>query len=252
MFDKIKNKFKSNLNVRFLWVTFRHPLIGILGFIYGAYLTIRFVDTYKKFPAIIFQDRLICVRIRKKKESTLVIDNRLIVRPLGVTRTPCLIKMEKKSTINIKAEFVIGDNVQLVESESALIQIGGRFKESASGISGSCLISAYDKIIIGEDVIIAWDTYITDSDWHSIGVSPHNKATLIGQHVWIAVGCKILKGANIGNNSIVGCSAVVIEGDYPPQSLLVGIPARVSRRDIPQWSRDLQQNHLFRGNTLSE
>jgi carbonic anhydrase/acetyltransferase-like protein (isoleucine patch superfamily) len=41
------------------------------------------------------------------------------------------------------------------------------------------------------------------------------------------MGCTILNGAKIGEGSIVAAGAVVPEGrEFPPQSLIVGIPAK--------------------------
>jgi carbonic anhydrase/acetyltransferase-like protein (isoleucine patch superfamily) len=41
------------------------------------------------------------------------------------------------------------------------------------------------------------------------------------------MGCTILNGAKIGEGSIVAAGAVVPEGrEFPPQSLIVGLPAK--------------------------
>jgi len=242
MFESYKNRLRKHPKfpqIQFLWRTFRHPLVGVLGYIYGAYLTLRYVDAYNKFPAIIFQDGLLRLHIRKNKQAKFAIADRLIVQPLGVTRVPCLFQLDDCAEISIIGEFTIGNNVRVVSSRKAVIEIGGRFKESASGISANCLIMAYKKIIIGRDVIIAWDTFITDSDWHLIGSGSHHEDTVIGDHVWIAVGVKILKGAVIGKGSVVGCSAVVSSGKYPIKSLLLGVPAKVVKSPIQEWKRDL-------------
>jgi len=241
MLKSLKNQCRQSAKARFLWATFRHPLVGILGYIYGAYLTLRYVDEYKKFPAIIFQTGLLRLHIRKSKRSKFCLEDRLIVQPLGVTRIPCLIQLGEDAQIIIHGEFVIGDHVRIAASRSASIEIGGKNKESASGISGGCLVNAYKKIVIGADVIIAWDTFITDSDWHLIEGSSHQKDTIIGNHVWVAVGAKILKGALIGDDSIVGCSAVVSAGHYPARALLAGVPAKIVKSSIPKWNRDLHE-----------
>lgn len=239
MFESHRNRLRRYPRIRFLWRTFRHPIVGILGYIYGAYLTLRYVDSYNKFPAIIFQDGLLRLHIHKGKRAKFCIADRLIVQPLGVTRIPCLIQMGESSEINIRGEFSIGDDVRMAVSKSGFIGIGGKNKESGSGISGDCLINAYKKIVIGEDVIIAWDTFITDSDWHSIGIGSHHEDTIIGDHVWVAVGAKIFKRAVIGSDSIVGCSSVVSSGEYPIKSLLAGVPAIVFKSPIPALRRDL-------------
>jgi acetyltransferase-like isoleucine patch superfamily enzyme len=96
---------------------------------------------------------------------------------------------------------------------------------------------AQEKILIGSDVIIAWDTYITDSDWHQIGDTQKSQETRIGNHVWIANGVKILRGSRIGDNSIVACGAVIAGGDFIEKSLIGGVPAKVIRLSIENWKR---------------
>ena len=48
----------------------------------------------------------------------------------------------------------------------------------------------------------------------------------IGEDVWIAAGCKILKGARIGNHAVIGAQAVV-KADIPENAVAVGVPAKV-------------------------
>jgi hypothetical protein len=72
MFDRIANSLKNSARVRFLYATFKNPITGILGFIYGAYLTLRYVDSYNKFTSIIFQGGLLRLHIRKRKYANLI------------------------------------------------------------------------------------------------------------------------------------------------------------------------------------
>jgi len=49
----------------------------------------------------------------------------------------------------------------------------------------------------------------------------------IGDNCLVGMGCTILNGAKIGESSIVAAGAVVPEGrEFPPRSLIVGIPAK--------------------------
>jgi hypothetical protein len=57
----------------------RHPLLYGLGYLYGAYLTIRHVDQYDRFPAIIFRSALIRLRRTKRAGNSLTIHGRLTV-----------------------------------------------------------------------------------------------------------------------------------------------------------------------------
>jgi maltose O-acetyltransferase len=51
----------------------------------------------------------------------------------------------------------------------------------------------------------------------------------VGDDVWLGAGVLVLPGVTIGDRSVVAAGAVVSQ-DIPPDSLAVGIPARVVRR----------------------
>lgn len=105
-------------------------------------------------------------------------------------------------------------------------------------INDRCHIAAISKVIIGENVLIASDVFITDHDHGGIDYSSLSKApakrelvsspVVIEDNVWLCEKVIILKGVRVGHNSIVAAGAVVTK-DIPPFSIAVGIPARVTR-----------------------
>ena len=59
----------------------------------------------------------------------------------------------------------------------------------------------------------------------------------VGHNVWLGYGACILRGVEIGDNSIVGTSAVVTK-EVPANAVVAGSPARVIRmRDVPRSMR---------------
>ena len=54
-------------------------------------------------------------------------------------------------------------------------------------------------------------------------------APQIGNNVDIGTGAKVLGGITIGDNVVIGANAVVLE-DVPPNSIAVGVPARIKSR----------------------
>ncbi len=61
----------------------------------------------------------------------------------------------------------------------------------------------------------------------------------IGDNCLIGMGAIVLNGARIGEGSIVAAGAVVPEGkEFPPRSLIMGVPAKVTRETTAQ---DLEQ-----------
>jgi acetyltransferase-like isoleucine patch superfamily enzyme len=59
----------------------------------------------------------------------------------------------------------------------------------------------------------------------------------VGHNVWLGYGACILRGVTIGDNAIIGTSAVVTR-DVPDNAVVAGVPARVLRmRETPRELR---------------
>jgi acetyltransferase-like isoleucine patch superfamily enzyme len=55
----------------------------------------------------------------------------------------------------------------------------------------------------------------------------------VGNNVWIGYGACILRGVTIGDNAVIGTSAVVTR-DVPANAVVAGVPARILRmREAP-------------------
>ena len=55
----------------------------------------------------------------------------------------------------------------------------------------------------------------------------------VGHNVWIGYGACVLRGVRVGDNAIIGTSAVVTR-DVPDNAVVGGVPARVIRmREAP-------------------
>ncbi len=64
----------------------------------------------------------------------------------------------------------------------------------------------------------------------TLGTGPRPGSPILGDHVRIAPGAKVLGHIRIGDRSIVGANAVVTK-DVPPDVTVVGVPAYIMRRD---------------------
>lgn len=104
-------------------------------------------------------------------------------------------------------------------------------------VSPGSRISASDKIIIGDSVMMANGVYITDSDWHGIYDRTERSADIcpiiIKDNVWLGDHCTVLKGVTIGENSIVAANAVVSR-DVPANVVVAGNPATVVKSLDPE------------------
>lgn len=96
------------------------------------------------------------------------------------------------------------------------------------------------EIKIGEDVMIARNVIVFDSDFHSMKVKRKNvefsKAVKIGNHVWLCADSIILKGVTIGDNSIVSANSVITDNII--ENVMVGNAKDIRvLRDNVEWTR---------------
>jgi acetyltransferase-like isoleucine patch superfamily enzyme len=93
-------------------------------------------------------------------------------------------------------------------------------------------IGSAHEIIVGDNCMIASNAYLTDSDWHDIynRISIGKTAPInIGNNVWIGDSAIVCKGVTIGENSIIGAGAVVVD-NIPANCVAAGNPARVVKQ----------------------
>lgn len=95
-------------------------------------------------------------------------------------------------------------------------------------------IVAFDRVVLGKGCMVGEYTSIRDAnhklDPVSIRDSGHASDPIdIGTNVWLGRGATVLKGASIGDNSVVGANAVVTK-PVGAQQRVGGIPAMVLRQ----------------------
>lgn len=187
---------------------------------------------------IIITKPFLSFKISKGKGAYLYIKGNFSVVPFIEGKNKTLIKMEDNSKLRVNGDFTVGDGVRFFLDKNAFLEIGGKDKESGSGITSDSLILVNKKIVIGKDFLCAWNVLISDSNWHSIKGQHHQGDIIIGNHVWIANSSSVLKGAVIGNNSIIASNTKVINKEYTENSLIAGVPSKVIRTGVV-WSRDM-------------
>jgi acetyltransferase-like isoleucine patch superfamily enzyme len=96
-----------------------------------------------------------------------------------------------------------------------------------SSINESVYLNARTSLFIGNNVHISVGTIITTTGLDYMMNRDHiSKTIIIKDNVWIGSNAIILPGVIIGENSVVGAGAVVTKS-IPPNSVAVGVPARV-------------------------
>ncbi len=102
-------------------------------------------------------------------------------------------------------------------------------------IGQECTVSAYRHVSIGRECIIADRVMMIDFDHGVVEVERpirhqgiYKRDVRVGHNVWLGYGACILRGVTVGDNSIVGTSAVVTH-DVPANAVAGGVPARIIR-----------------------
>jgi acetyltransferase-like isoleucine patch superfamily enzyme len=154
----------------------------------------------------------------------------------------------------------VGPGVQLEIARNARLVLGrwswighgckiriheGEVRIGAKTVMGQeCTISAYQRVAIGHECVIADRVMLIDFDHGVVEVERpirlqgiYKRNVQVGNNCWIGYGACILRGVTIGDNSVVGTSAVVTKS-LPENAVAAGVPARVIRmRDAPRTLR---------------
>ncbi len=110
--------------------------------------------------------------------------------------------------------IVIGDNVRINQGTIIIASAGG-------------------GVTIGKNTGIAAYTYIIDMD-HGTKLGDDYRAqpdtvkeVVIGNNVWIAQNCTILKGSKIGDNAVCAAKTVITGKDIPANAIVAGVPGKI-------------------------
>ncbi|RBQ03558.1 acyltransferase [Pedobacter miscanthi] len=186
-----------------------------------------------------FKSKILKLRFKDK----LITDGAIrILGKLPVFKLPGKSKIiiGKKVVLNsdsVNSNTALTYNCTLVCGLQGTIEIGDN--SMLNGVS----ITAYKRVKIGKNCQIASCTLISDTDFHPVNPSirlmesmgykidhtvVNKEEVLIGNNVWIGWGSTILKGVNIGDNSIIAAGSVVVN-DIPSNVIAAGNPAKVKR-----------------------
>ena len=159
------------------------------------------------------------------------------------------------------APIIIGDYVSMIAAADHRVRLSVWTDKQISGqirigdyslLCPGVRISSASQIRIGDNCMIARGAYITDSDWHDV----YNRIAFgktdpieIANNVWIGDGAIVCKGVSIGENSIVGAGAVVVN-TIPPNCIAGGNPAQVVKRLDPEESFTTRKQWFLKGSNL--
>ncbi|MDD5151731.1 MAG: acyltransferase [Flavobacterium sp.] len=137
----------------------------------------------------------------------------------------------KSITIGNNCRFNSSNKSNIIGINHACI-FSTHHKNSKIIIGNNCgfsatVIGSFNYIEIGDDVQCGANTLITDGDWHfnDPRVGP-SKPIIIKNNVWLGYGVVVLKGVEIGENTIIGANSVVTS-NIPANVIASGNPCRV-------------------------
>jgi len=154
------------------------------------------------------------------------------------------LEVGRKGRVEFGRFVWIGDKTK-IRCHEGQVEIG-----SKTVMGQECTISAYQRVRIGEQCVIADRAMFIDFDHGVVEVERpirlqgiYKRDVVVGSNVWIGYGACILRGVSVGDNSIVGTNSVVTK-DVPANAVVAGIPARIIRmREAPQelhWNEPVE------------
>jgi acetyltransferase-like isoleucine patch superfamily enzyme len=157
---------------------------------------------------------------------------------------PCFIRPGVKLEVGPNARLHLGRWSWLGDRTKVRVHEGEVSIGAKSVLGQECTISAYRHISIGRECIIADRVMLIDFDHGVVDVERpirkqgiYMRAVRVGNNVWMGYGACVLRGATVGDNSVIGTYAVVTK-DLPENAVAAGVPARVIRmRQTPRTLR---------------
>lgn len=194
-------------------------------------------DVAKKLPVKISHDTKVdfirkgCIEIEGDIHRSMI---KIGVTGLdGVTgdrKTHIRFGKEPSAKVIFKGDAVIARGALLAADRGTLI-FGKGFSAN-----NNFYVSCNDRIEFGDHTMIGWEVKVRDSDNHTIIQDGEEKIShapvRIHDRVWIASYCDILKGAEVGEGSVVAYRSLVTKTFPQSNCMIAGDPAKVLAEKI--------------------
>ena len=183
-------------------------------------------------------------KLRKNKIKISGNNNIIYVGKNSLLRDSNIFIKGNNNILYIGEDCAVNNLSIILDNEGSEIRIGNK-----TSIAKAQIVSLEPyKIEIGEDCMLSYDIEIRNTDSHKIydkNTSQRineGKSINIGNHVWLGMRAVILKGVNIGNNSIVAGGSIVTK-DVKANTIVSGNPARQIKENI-YWTREEVMKYL--------
>jgi acetyltransferase-like isoleucine patch superfamily enzyme len=148
------------------------------------------------------------------------------------------LEVGRKGEVRFGRFVWIGDGTK-IRCHEGVVEIGEK-----TVIGQECTISAYQRVRIGEQCVIADRAMFIDFVHGVVDVERpirqqgiYMRECVVGSNVWIGYGACFLRGVRVGDNSVVGTNSVVTR-NVPANAVVGGVPAKIIRmREAPKSLR---------------
>ncbi len=241
-FNLISNKYKNIKNKIRILAKLKKTKIRLSG---DNNIFITYKNSFFKKSSFFVKNNNNIVCFKNKtllKNSNVIIEgsNNILYINKETLLTNSYIKIEgNNNRISIGSNCCLKNLIIDMKNENSVIKIGDKTTIEEARVTS---FEPY-KIEIGKDCMFSADIVIMNTDVHRIYdvdtklKTNEGKSISIGNHVWLGMRAVILKGVNIGDNSIVAAGSIVTK-DVKANTIVSGSPAKQIKEN-KNWSRDL-------------
>ena len=147
-----------------------------------------------------------------------------IVYPIKSSYNPLKVTINGLLIIN-KGKFICKGKFQTRSGCLINIHAGQIILGKNTAISRNCSLNCHQKIEIGDDTIVGEGTKFYDHDHKILGghtqrIKYETAPIKIGKNTWIGADCLILRGVEIGDNSIIAAGSIITKS-IPSNTLCI-------------------------------
>jgi acetyltransferase-like isoleucine patch superfamily enzyme len=161
------------------------------------------------------------------------------------------LKLRFRGRLRTDGLCFVGPGVEFEIGRDAVVRLGrwswighgtkirvheGELEIGAKTVLGQeCTISAFQRISIGRECVVADRVMLIDFDHGVVEVERpireqgiYKRDVRVGHNCWVGYGACVLRGATVGDNCVIGTNSVITH-DVPANAVVAGAPARVLR-----------------------